>query len=196
MFMRWLRSAIGVCGLALWPAAVGAQAPAPPQSGTEQQAKPDSDPRDLPVSLDRIREGLKKDTAASLLRMAEIPADFRLEILEQQKIDALLSTLDFKSGPAPAGGLYGYEQQRRLFNPTDRPLMQPYAAFNGGQLVTIAIENLLARYLVGPLAAKAADSRQAGVERASREEVEAAIAAYCASRPDRDAIQLCTSRLP
>ena len=24
-----------------------------------------------------------------------------------------------------------YEQQRQMFNPVDRPLMQPYAAFSG-----------------------------------------------------------------
>ena len=43
------------------------------------------------------------------------------------------------------------EQQRRLFNPTDRPLQQPYAAFSAGEFFTIAIVNLVARYLGGRL---------------------------------------------
>jgi hypothetical protein len=43
---------------------------------------------------------------------------FRVEIRERQKIEALLATLDFKSGPAPPGGLYAYEQQRSCSPPS------------------------------------------------------------------------------
>jgi hypothetical protein len=164
---------------ALWPGAVSAQGAGVSTSGA---ANPE-----LPVSLDHIRDGLKKPADSSLLRGAELPADFRIEIVEQQKIDEILKKLDFKSGPAPAGGLYGYEQQRRLFNPTDRPLMQPYAAFSGGELITIALENILGRYL-GQALASASNER---AERAAREEVDRNIAAYCASRPDRDDIEIC-----
>src|SRR5438477_8120751 len=139
---------------------------------------------DLPVSLDHIREGLKK-TDAPLLRTSELPADFRIEIVEQQKIDELLKKLDFKAGPAPAGGLYGFEQQRRLFNPTDRPLQQPYAAFSGGELITIALENLIAKYLGGRIISAISAAERSRAERAAREEVDREIAAYCAARPDR-----------
>jgi hypothetical protein len=147
---------------------------------------------DLPVSLDRSREGLKKPDSP-LIHTNELPADFRIEIVEQRKIDELLKKLDFKNGPAPAGGLYGYEQQRRLFNPTDRPLMQPYAAFSGGELITIALENLIARYLGGRLIDTVSAAERGRAERAAREEVEREIAAYCAARPDRADIQLCTT---
>jgi hypothetical protein len=143
---------------------------------------------DLPVSLDHIREGLKKSDSP-LLRSNELPPDFRLEIVEQRKIDELLKKLDFKSGPAPGGGLYGYEQQRRLFNPTDRPLQQPYAAFSGGEFLTIALENLIAKYLAGALSA----AQRGRAERAAREEIDREIAAYCAARPDRADIQICTT---
>ncbi len=85
------------------------------------------------VSLERIREGLKKP-AESKLRNLDVQADFSVQIEEQRRINEIMSKLDFKSGPAPAGGLYSYEQQLRLFNPTDRPLQQPYAAFSGGEL--------------------------------------------------------------
>jgi hypothetical protein len=145
----------------------------------------------LPVSLDHIREALKKPDG-SLLRNIELPSDFRVEIVEQRKIDEMLSKLDFKGGPAPAGGLYGFEQQQRLFRPTDRPLMQPYAAFSGGELITIALENLLFKYLGGRLWDGIAGAERARAERAAREEVDQAIATYCASRPDRAQIQLCT----
>jgi hypothetical protein len=108
----------------------------------------------------------------------------------------MLSKLDFSGGPAPAGGLYAYEQQQRLFRPSSRPLMQPYAAFSGGQLVTIALQNLIASYLAGPLIRGVSGALREGAERDAREEVDAAIAAYCAARPDRADIQLCTAPVP
>ena len=162
-------------------------------TGAAQSSAKDSQSSDLPVSLDHIRAGLKKQATDSLLRRTEIPADFRIHILEQQKIDEMLSKLDFKSGqgPAPAGGLYGYDQQRRLFNPVDHPLTQPYAAFSGGELITIAIENLIARYFGGRLMEGIKDAERARAERAAREEVDRTIAEYCATRPDRAEIQLC-----
>src|SRR5688572_4879821 len=166
----------------------------PPSSpGAAKSSGPDAPASALPVSLDHIREALKKNPDASLLRNAALPSDFRVEIVEQEKIDKMLSKLDFKSGPAPAGGLYGYEQQQRLFRPTDRPLMQPYAAFSGGELITIALENLLVRYLGGRVIDAISGAERSRAERAAREEVDAAIATYCANRPDRAQIQLCTA---
>jgi hypothetical protein len=147
---------------------------------------------DLPVSLDRIREGLKRPDSP-LLHTNELPADFRIDIVEQRKIDELLKHLDVKSGPAPAGGLYGYDQQRRLFNPTDQPLMQPYAAFSGGELITIALENVIGRYLGGRIVDAISSAQKTRAERAAQEEVDREIAAYCAARPDRADIQLCTT---
>jgi hypothetical protein len=164
-------------------------------SGGAAQSSGDTQPGDLPVSLDRIRAGLKRQATDSLLRRVEIPPDFRIQVLEQQKINAMLSKLDFKhlSGPVPAGGLYGYEQQQRLFNSVDHPLVQPYAAFSGGELITIAIENLIARYFGGRIVNAVTDAERARAERAAREEVDKAIADYCAARPDRADIQLCMS---
>src|SRR5215213_4640030 len=111
----------------------------PPASSTPAETSAAShDASTDPVSLDRIREGLKKP-AESRLRNLDVRADFSVQIEEQRRIDEIMSRLDFKSGPVPAGGLYSYEQQLRLFNPTDHPLQQPYAAFSGGELITIAI---------------------------------------------------------
>jgi len=147
---------------------------------------------DLPVSLDRIREQLNKP-AESRLRNLDVKPDFTMQIAEQRRIDEIMSKLDFKSGPAPAGGLYGYEQQRMLFNPTDHPLQQPYAAFSGGEFITIAVENLIARYLGGRVLSSVSSAERARAEAEARGEVEQAVAEYCAGRPDRDDITLCTT---
>lgn len=145
---------------------------------------------ELPVSLDRIREGLKQPQEQRLKNL-DVKPDFTIQIEEQARIDEIMSKLDFKSGPAPAGGLYAYEQQQRLFNPTDRPLQQPYAAFSGGQLITIALENLMARYLGGPALNAMSNAQRSRAEAQAKEEVDQAIAEYCAGRPDRAQIDLC-----
>ena len=175
---------------------VRAQEPAASSgAAASQSSNADTPPGDLPVSLDKIRAGLKRQAADSILKRVEIPPDFRIQILEQQRIDDMLSKLDFKhlNSPAPAGGLYGYEQQQRLFNSVDHPLVQPYAAFSGGELITVAIENLIARYLGGRIANGISDFEKARAEHAARQEIEKAIAEYCAARPDRADIQLCVS---
>ena len=90
----------------------------------KQDTKNDKDAKDrelnLPVSLDKIREGLQQTPALSLRTLDERPI-FRIQILERQKIEELLATLNFKAGPVPAGGIYMQEQQRQMFNPVDRP---------------------------------------------------------------------------
>jgi hypothetical protein len=87
-----------------------------------------------------------------------------------------------------------YEQQRQMFNPVDRPLMQPYAAFGPGQLLTILIENLVGKYLGNKIgdAVSAADRKRA--EAAAREEVNAAVSHYCNAQPNAGAgLQICSS---
>jgi len=179
-------------------AAIAVGAPARAQnpvvsSGTaEKSSAGDTAGDTLPVSLDRIREGLSQPVD-SPLRNLDVKADFSIRIEEQRHIDEIMSKLDFKSGPAPAGGLYAYEQQRQLFTPSSRPLQQPYAAYSGGEFVTIAIENLLRVYLGDKLKNGLAARSKARDEAGAREEVDQAIADYCASRPDRYDIQLCVN---
>jgi hypothetical protein len=186
LLLGWLGSA---------SAATAQEPAASSRSGDSQSSNADTQSGDLPVSLDRIRAGLKRQATESILKRVEIPPDFRIQILEQQRINDMLSKLDFKrlNAPAPAGGLYGYDQQQRLFNSVDHPLVQPYAAFSGGELITVAIENLIARYLGGRVVSGVSDFERARAERAARQEVDKAIADYCAARPDRSDIQLCIS---
>jgi hypothetical protein len=154
----------------------------------------------LPVSLDKIRDGLERPVTGHMFsgRMADKidnEPNFRVKIEERRKIDELLATLNFKSGPTPAGGLYAFEQQRMMFPAVDNPLAQPYAAFNQGQLLTILVENLAGKYLVGRAADAITKSVREHAEASARKEVEEAVAEYCAAKPNNGAgIELCAPR--
>ena len=122
---------VALMALAITAPAV-AQEPASPVPSADAAAQ---DRSGYPVSLDRIREGLRRAQNQRLLRNLQLQPTFKVSIEEQDRINRLMSKIEVpKPGPQPGGGWYGYEQQRRLFNPTDRPLQQPYAAFSGGQL--------------------------------------------------------------
>jgi hypothetical protein len=166
--------------------------------GAGSDQKPDQKPdqkedakRDLPVSLDKIRDALTQ-APAPVLRGLNEQAHFKVEIVERQKverqkIEELLATLDFRSGPAPPGGLYAYEQQRIVRPPVDNPLAQPYAAFSTSELLTLAIESLIVKYLGGRALAAVTSAERARAEQAAREEVARAMADVCAAQPNRGA---------
>ena len=136
----------------------------------------------LPVSLDKIREGLQQTPAISLRTLDERPI-FHMQILERQKLEELLGTLNFKAGPVPAGGVYMFEQQRLMFNPVDHPLMQPYSAFGASELLTIMIENLIGKYL-GPKIGTAISNRTARAPKPTRARGAGAVAQYCNAQPN------------
>jgi hypothetical protein len=147
----------------------------------------------LPVSLERIRGALSKPAELTGLLKLEIKPDFSVQVQEAAHLQAILSTLDVKSGPRPPGGLYGYEQQQRIGNKVDRPLAQPYAGFNGGELITLAIEGLMQKYLGGALLSGISNMERESAERAAREDVSRAISEYCGSRPDAGrSLQVCS----
>ena len=147
----------------------------------------------LPVSLDKIKEKLQQSEGVPLLKIDERPT-FRVQIRERLRIEQLLATLNFKSGPTPAGGVYMQEQQRVMFNPVDHPLMQPYAAFNQGQLLTILIENLVGHYLAGKAGDAISKAERAHAEAQARDEVRAAVGEYCNAQPNLGAgLQICSS---
>lgn len=189
----------------VWLAVIALAGPAAAQEGSassgggEKSSLTDSIPADalsqgpaaeLPVSLDRIRDGLKRPADAGLKDL-DVKADFMVRIEEQRHIDEILKKLDFRSGPAPAGGLRSYEMHQMLFSPTKYPGMQPYAAFSGGELITIALENLIGTYLGGRALNAVSQMERSRAEAQARAEVDTAVADYCASRPDRDSITLC-----
>jgi hypothetical protein len=147
----------------------------------------------LPVSLDRIKDKLQQSEGVPVLKIDERPT-FRVLIRERRQIEELLATLNFKSGPTPAGGVYMQEQQRVMFNPVDHPLMQPYAAFGQGQLLTILIENLVGHYLAGKTGDAVSKIERARAEGQARDEVRAAVGEYCNAQPNLGAgLQICSS---
>jgi hypothetical protein len=173
------------------PAAAQEPASAPPAPSASSAPSVNGDP----TSLGRIREGLIRAENRKLLRMIQLEPTFKVSIDEQDRINRFVSRIEIpKPGPRPGNGWYGYEQQRQLFNPTDRPLQQPYAAFSGGELVTVALENLIGHYAGKKIADAVQGAGKAHAQSAAQQEVERAIAEYCSSRSDRDFIQLCTSR--
>jgi hypothetical protein len=157
-----------------------------PKDVQAEAAPPSPTAPALPISIERIRTGLATPAPPLLLRFNKV-ADFRTAVREQQRLNEIISSLDFKSGPVPPGGLYAYEQQRLIWNPVDHPLMQPYAAFNGGELITLAIENIIRTYLSRQVMDAITTAKRSHDEAAAKAEVARAIADYCAAQPNSGA---------
>jgi hypothetical protein len=151
----------------------------------------------LPVSVDRIRDALAAPSEKPLLRDFTDQPDFTLTVEERVILEDFFKPEDFRTGPVPPGGLYAYEQQRVLSNSVDQPLHQPYAAFSSGELVTLAIQGLLFRYLGQEVVDQAIAAGRAADEAAARETVMKAIRSYCAAQPSGGAaIQICSAPPP
>jgi hypothetical protein len=169
-----------------------AQKPSAPSSGSESSSARKDGQLNSPASVEKIREALERPQPPLSLRTIDERPTFRMQILERQKIEELLASLNFKAGPVPAGGLYMAEQQRVMFNPVDHPLMQPYAAFGPGQLLTILVENLMGKYLASHGGAAISKFERARAETNARNEVRAAVGQYCNAQPNLGAgIQIC-----
>ncbi len=148
---------------------------------------------ELPVSLARIKGALEQPQQGPLRGVNEVP-NFTIAIEEKQriKLEDLINSLDFKSGPTPAGGVYAYEQQRQLFPAVNNPLRQPYSEFSQPELLTILAENLAGHYLAGRAASAITTAERAHAEAQAREEVARAVVDYCAAQPRGGAgIQIC-----
>jgi len=158
---------------------------APPADAPQEQT-----PLNLPISLDKIREGLSQPAPAEPLKgltAAEQPT-FRVVITEQQKFEALLAKIKFDPpGPQVAGGIYAYEQQQRLFPRIDNPRVQPYGAFTTGEVATLAVEALIEKFVAEKMAHVVGGVLRAQAEREAREEVARALASYWASQPPASA---------
>ena len=160
----------------------------PQSSGQDATTKPN-----LPVSLDRIRKALERQRVQLILKLPDQPT-FKIAVQERNRLQELVATLDFKSGPTPAGGVYAAEMQRVMFPSVSNPLAQPYAAFNQPELLTIIIENLVGKYLIGKAFSAITAADRARAEAAARDEVRQTIAEYCAGQPDGGAgIKICST---
>jgi hypothetical protein len=149
----------------------------------------------LPVSLERIREELARIPAKPVLQGLEPQADFRVTIEERRFDVDLLENFDVGNSPPPPAGLYGYEMQRITRDPVSHPLEQPYAAFTQGELLQVAATSTIAGLLTQYFTEGLTRSTRARQERAAREEVKKAIAAYCAAQTQGSAVTLCIATL-
>lgn len=188
--------------LTVSPAWAQEAAPSPPADKNSKKTQGSQDTKDeppdlnLPVSIDRIKQALQQPPSAFSLRALDERPTFRVQIRERMRIEELLATLNFKTGPAPGGGLYGFEQQRQMFPAADNPLRQPYAAFNQGELLTILIENLAMKYLGGRAMNAITNAERTRAQAAAKEEVREAVAQYCAAQPRQGAgIQICETNV-
>ena len=163
---------------------------------TAPSSAQDAAPLNLPVSVDRIRKALEQQPARLLLKLPDQPT-FRIEVQERNRLQELIATLDFKGGPTPAGGLYAAEMQRVMFPSVSNPLVQPYAPFSQPELLTILIENLIGKYLIGKAFSAVSASERERAEAAAREEVRQTITQYCAGQPNGGAgIKICSTPGP
>jgi hypothetical protein len=131
----------------------------------------------LPVSLARIRAALER-SPTERLKIAPPKPDFRVQIRQRQRLEELLATLDFRSGPRPPGGLYAFEQKARISSPwASQPI--------------VSVDVLpIARWMAGGIS----NATRARVEAAARQEVGRSICEYCAAQLDHGAgIQICAS---
>jgi hypothetical protein len=180
-----------VAGLVLTDGSLHAQQLPPAQSirtSPDTVTEPASDKSgaaqlDLPVSLDRIREALAQPPPAEPLKGLTQPT-FRLRVEERQRFQQLMDTIKFEGGRGPevAGGRANYELQRLLFPPADNPLVQPYAAFSTGEVVTLAAEAVVEKLITQKVSHVFSDLLRAQTEREAREEVARNLAAFQAAQ--------------
>ena len=130
----------------------------------------------LPVSLDRIRAALER-SPVERLKVVEHKPDYRV-LIQERRLQNLLSTLDFRSGPVPPGGLYAYDQRMRI---SPQWASQPIISFDMLPLV---------RWLGGAIS----DAKRSRAEGKARVEVSRAVAEFCDAQPDHGAgIYICKS---
>ena len=143
----------------------------PSSASSASSPSKDAEQPTLPVSLTKIREALAQAPVEPLKGLNEQP-HFRVEVQEWQKFKAMLDALKFDSGGPPVpGGVYAYDQQQRLFPKVDNPLVQPYAAFNQGELLQVMITTLMTKYLAGHISNWMTTEERARAEAEARKEV-------------------------
>ena len=187
-----MRMSLLVLTAILLAAAATAQPTAQPTTAAVSSTAQDFN---LPVSLDRIRGRLEQRPAITLRVLDDVP-NFKIEVLEKQKLEDLVAGIlrDVKKVPVPPEGVYMQEMERMWgVALSENPLLeQPYSAFSGHEMVAITIENVLGRLLVGPALRALSAAERAAAQRAARDEVRAAIAEYCVAQPNRGSgIQIC-----
>lgn len=183
---------IWLMALALMPAmapAVVAAQPPEPSSNADTAASPAPPPAavpatSLPVSLDNIKRGLARAAAGDGLRSLNQTPTFKTQVVERERnwVNPFASE-DFRS-PTVGGGNYAYEMQQVQFPKSRNPLAQPYAAFNSSELLQVSITTLIQQLLAPKVVEGAQSAMRRHTQEAAREELERALAEYCAVQPN------------
>lgn len=177
--MTRLLALVGACLIGV--PALAQEAPALPTPASTAA------PLNLPVSLDKIKEGLSQQLSEPLkglnLAAADTPT-FRINVTEQQKFEELLAKIKWDPpGPQVAGGIYAYEQQERLFPRINNPRVQPYSAFTTGEIATLAVEALIEKYVAEKMAQVVGTALKEQAEREAREDVARSLKSYLDAKP-------------
>jgi len=167
------------------PAALAERASSAQDGTKDQPTTADSQGNlDLPVSLARIREALAQPPPPEPLKGLDGLPTFRAEVRERQRFEQLMDKIKFDSGGlVVAGGRDAYDQQQRLFPRIDNPRVQPYGAFSTGEILTLGVEAVVAKYVAQKMAHVFSDVLRAQAEREAREEVARSLAAFWAAQP-------------
>lgn len=176
-----LLTSVLALGMSL-PAAAQSSSASPSTSSSKDEKNGDT--LNLPVSLDKIREGLAQPAPGESLKgINDPPPTFRIEIREQQKFAELVSKLKFdKPGPQVPGGVDAYDQYQRLFPRIDNPRVQPYGAFSTGEIMTLSVEALIEKYIAQKMLRVVGTAMRSQAEREAREEVARSLAQFWASQ--------------
>lgn len=144
------------------PAAPASEAAGRDGSGSTSSQAP------LDASLDRVRRGLERpQTLRTAIERAPVPT-FRVTVEERlPPIERWLGDPRDLAGGPPVGSPT-HAEFLRLTTP---PLAQPYAAFTGGELLTVAITSLLSALAIKASADTVGEWLQSRDERRAREQV-------------------------
>ena len=148
--------------------------PAGAQQDAEEEPTPSVDVEQLPISLDRIEDGLRTPPAISLESTQPL---FRIEIVAPRprwlpEIDWLGTTE--RAGPMlPVPSLH--EQYLARVTP---PEARSFGAFEGAELFQVMVTSLIQGLAAGKVVKAVKDAARARREEAARREVDEAIARW------------------
>jgi hypothetical protein len=173
-----LRAGVLVVYVISWSAAAGAQTTgAPAQRPSTQQEAPAADTpinvEALPISLERIGEGLER---APVIDLEALRPTFRVQIVGARPRWTLgIDWLGTEEGIKPPAGTPWHNQYLNMVTP---PQARSFGAFEGTDLLQVVGTSFVQALAAGLVTGKIKSAVQARRERRAREEVDAAIAAW------------------
>jgi hypothetical protein len=173
-----LRAGVLVVYVISWSAAAGAQTTGThAQRPSRQQEAPAADTpinvEALPISLERIGEGLER---TPVIDLEALRPTFRVRIVGSRPRWTLgIDWLGTEEGIKPPAGTPWHNQYLNMVTP---PQARSFGAFEGTDLLQVVGTSFVQALAAGLVTGKIKSAVQARRERRAREEVDAAIAAW------------------